>query len=74
VRLASGLLVVVGVLLAIAVSSWWLFVPGLVGCGLAFAGLTRFCLMSEALARMPWNRPCSAKADSQHGDLCCGKK
>lgn len=73
-RLAAGVLVVVGILLAVAVSPWWLLLPGFVGCGLAFAGLTGFCLMGEALAQMPWNRPCGAEADSQHGDLCCGKK
>jgi rhodanese-related sulfurtransferase len=74
VRLAAGVLVVVGVLLAVAVSPWWLLLPGFVGCGLSFAGLTGFCLMGEALVRMPWNRPCSNNADSQHGNLCCGKK
>lgn|GEM_PF-33442 len=61
VRLAAGVLVVVGVLLAVAVSRWWLLLPGFVGCGLAFAGYTGFCFMGEALARMPWNRPSGAK-------------
>jgi rhodanese-related sulfurtransferase len=61
VRLLAGLLVVVGVLLAVAVSRWWLLLPGFVGCGLAFAGCSGFCPMGEGLARLPWNRPCSAK-------------
>jgi rhodanese-related sulfurtransferase len=74
VRLAAGLLVVVGVLLAVAVSPWWLLLPGFVGCGLAFAGVSGFCPMGEVLARMPWNRPGSAKPDSHSCGSCCGGK
>jgi rhodanese-related sulfurtransferase len=71
VRLIAGLLVAVGVLLAVAVSRWWLLLPGFVGCGLAFAGFSGFCPMGEALARMPWNRPrrggcCATTIDGQH--------
>ena len=57
VRLAAGLLVAVGVFLALVTSTWWLVVPALIGCGLVFAGSTGFCPMGEALARLPWNRP-----------------
>jgi rhodanese-related sulfurtransferase len=56
VRLIAGLLVAVGVLLAVTISPWWLIVPAFVGCGLTFAGLTGLCLMGEFLARLPWNR------------------
>jgi rhodanese-related sulfurtransferase len=71
VRLVAGLLVAVGVLLAVAISRWWLLLPGFVGCGLVFAGCTGFCPMGEALARLPWNRPrrggcCAAPAGSPH--------
>ena len=73
-RLIAGLLVAVGVLLAVAASWWWLLVPGFVGCGLVFAGCTGFCPMGEALARLPWNRPqrggcCATSAGSQQSDL-----
>jgi rhodanese-related sulfurtransferase len=73
VRLAAGLLVAVGVLLAVAISRWWLLLPGFVGCGLVFAGWTGFCPMGEALARMPWNRPrrggcCAVPAGIQRSD------
>ena len=57
VRLVAGLLVAVGVLLGVAASRWWLIVPGFVGCGLTFAGLTGFCPMGEVLVKLPWNRP-----------------
>jgi rhodanese-related sulfurtransferase len=74
VRLVAGLLVLLGVLLAVAVSRWWLLLPGFVGCGLAFAGFSGFCFMGEALARMPWNRPCSARQNSHSCGSCCGGK
>ena len=57
VRFAAGLLGFIGVLLAVTVSSWWLLLPGSVGCGMIFAGCTGFCPMGEVLARLPWNRP-----------------
>ena len=74
VRLVAGLLVAVGVLLAVTVSRWWLLLPGFVGCGLVFAGFSGFCPMGEALARLPWNRPlrggcCATPAGSQQSDL-----
>jgi hypothetical protein len=58
VRFVAGLLVAVGVLLAVTWSRLWLILPGFIGCGLTFAGLTDFCPMGELLARLPWNRQC----------------
>jgi rhodanese-related sulfurtransferase len=74
VRLMAGLLVAVGVVLAATVSQWWLLLPGFVGCGLVFAGCTNYCLMGEALARLPWNRPlrggcCATPDDGPHAGL-----
>jgi len=56
VRIAAGSLVFVGVLLGSFVHPGWLFVPGFIGVGLAFAGITDTCGMGMMLARMPWNR------------------
>lgn len=56
VRIAAGTLVATGTLLGALVSPWWLIVPGFVGCGLVFAGVTDTCGMAMMLARMPWNR------------------
>jgi rhodanese-related sulfurtransferase len=67
VRLIAGLLVAVGVLLAVAVSPWWLILPAFVGCGLIFAGFSGLCPMGEALARLPWNRPRSRVSSSASG-------
>lgn len=56
VRIAAGLLVLVGAALG------WLIHPALfglsafIGAGLVFAGLTDTCGMGMLLARMPWNQ------------------
>lgn len=60
VRLGAGLLVLASMLLAVFVSTKWLWLTGFVGCGLTFAGLTDICMMGSLLARMPWNRIRSA--------------
>ena len=55
VRIVAGLMVFAGSLLAIT-NPWWLIVPGFIGAGLAFAGITDTCGMAMILARMPWNQ------------------
>lgn len=56
VQIAAGSAVLLGTVLAAAVSPWWLLLPGFVGSGLVFAGVTGFCGLARVLARMPWNR------------------
>lgn len=56
VRIAAGALVALGAALSALVSPWFLIVPGFVGCGLVFAGMTDYCGMGLLLAKMPWNR------------------
>ncbi len=56
VRIGAGALVALGTLLGVTLSPWFLVVPGFVGCGLIFAGLTDWCGMGMLLAKMPWNR------------------
>lgn len=56
VRFAAGLLVMAGVALGTAVHPGWYGLSGVVGAGLAFAGLTDTCGMAMLLARMPWNQ------------------
>ncbi len=56
VRIAAGALVAGGTLLSVTVSPWFMVVPGFVGCGLIFAGVTDWCGMGMVLAKMPWNR------------------
>ena len=56
VRLVAGLIVLAGVILALTVSPYWVYLSGFVGLGLTVAGLTDFCAMGLLLARMPWNK------------------
>ena len=56
VQIAAGSLILAGMILAFAVSPWFLAVPTFVGAGLAFAGLTGFCGMARLLAKAPWNK------------------
>ena len=56
VRIAAGSLVLLGTALGVFVRPGFLLLPGLVGAGLMFAGITDTCGMGLLLARMPWNR------------------
>ena len=55
VRLAAGLLILFGAVLAMSVNPLWLYLSGFIGVGLTFAGLTDFCPMAVLLEKMPWN-------------------
>jgi hypothetical protein len=56
VRLAAGILVVAGTGLSLFASPNWIYLAGLVGAGLTFAGLTDICPMGILFSRMPWNK------------------
>jgi rhodanese-related sulfurtransferase len=56
VRIATGLLVLLGVLLGWLVHPVLFGLSAFVGAGLVFAGVTDFCGMGMLLARMPWNQ------------------
>ena len=55
VRIAAGMLVLAGALLAYFVHPAWIFLSAFVGAGLVFSGITNTCGMALLLARMPWN-------------------
>ncbi len=65
VRIAAGLLVLLGVGLGWFVHPAFFGLSAFVGAGLVFAGITDTCGMGMILARMPWNR-CSQSPSS-----CC---
>jgi rhodanese-related sulfurtransferase len=66
VRVAAGLLVLLGVLLGWLVHPAFVGLSAFVGAGLVFAGITDTCGMGLLLAWMPWNQvkdtaePCCA--------------
>lgn len=82
VRIAAGLLVIVGTALGAFLHSGLLGIAGFVGAGLVFAGVTDRCGMALLLGRMPWNQvrekfpagPPAAKDTCGHTPAgpCCG--
>ncbi len=56
VQMTAGSLVLLGVVLGVLVSEWFLILSGFVGAGLLFAGASGWCGMAMLLGRMPWNR------------------
>lgn len=55
VQITAGSLVLIGVLLGVFVTEWFLILSGFVGAGLMFAGLSGWCGMAMLLGKMPWN-------------------
>jgi rhodanese-related sulfurtransferase len=70
VRLAAGLLVLTGAVLAVTANLHWLYLSGFIGLGLTFAGITDFCPMGVLLCKMPWNsaRHCVIPDTSAKGE------
>ncbi|MBL8827261.1 MAG: rhodanese-like domain-containing protein [Planctomycetaceae bacterium] len=56
VRIAAGLLVLIGSTLGFLVDPYYIGIAAFVGAGLTFAGITDTCAMGMMLARMPWNQ------------------
>lgn len=56
VQIVSGSLVLLGTLLGIIVSPWFLLLSGGVGAGLVYAGVSGTCGMATLLAQLPYNQ------------------
>jgi len=56
VRIAAGLLVLIGAGLGFFVHPYFVGLSAFVGAGLMFAGITDTCGMAMMLAKMPWNQ------------------
>ena len=56
VRIAAGLLVIIGEALGAFVDQRWIGLSAFVGAGLVFAGVTDTCGMAMFLGKMPWNQ------------------
>jgi rhodanese-related sulfurtransferase len=76
VRIASGLLVLIGSVLGFWVHPYWIGLAALIGAGLMFAGITDTCGMGMLLARMPWNQVNTTgvkSTTSGSGAACCNR-
>jgi rhodanese-related sulfurtransferase len=56
VRVAAGLLALLGVILGYALHPGFFGLSAFVGAGLVFAGVTDWCGMGLLLSKAPWNR------------------
>lgn len=56
VQIATGILILLGIMLGLTVSAWFFLISGFVGAGLVFAGLSGFCGLARLLMKMPWNQ------------------
>lgn len=70
VRIAAGLLVVLGVGFGAFLSPWFYALPAFVGGGLVFAGVTDSCGMGLVLSKCPWNKNAEA-ATAAAGPTAC---
>jgi len=72
VRLAAGLLVLTGVILALTTSLYWIYLAAFIGSGLTFSSVSGLCPMGSLLELMPWNRgaSCSFEAPKAGSGQC----
>jgi rhodanese-related sulfurtransferase len=56
VQIVAGSLVLLSTILGALVSVWFLWLSGVVGAGLLYAGITSTCGLTMLLARLPYNR------------------
>jgi rhodanese-related sulfurtransferase len=56
VRFTAGLFVTLGIILAVALNSYFILISAAVGIGLVFSAVTDTCGMAMVLAKMPWNK------------------
>lgn len=56
VRIAAGILVLLGAVLGFLVNPWFYALSAYCGAGLIFAGVTDICPLGWTIAKMPWNQ------------------
>lgn len=55
-QITTGFIAFSGTILGAFINPGFYILPGFIGAGLMFAGLTGWCGMAKLLAKMPWNR------------------
>ena len=73
VRIAAGLLIVVGVALGFSVHVAFHGLAAFVGAGLVLAGATDWCGMGLLMARAPWNRSKDASGAGGPAAACAAR-
>jgi rhodanese-related sulfurtransferase len=56
VQIGAGSMALLGAVLGLAVSPWFVLLSAFVGAGLILAGVSGFCGLARVLRLMPWNR------------------
>lgn len=56
VQIVTGSLVLIGTILGVLVSPWFLILSGFIGAGLLFAGVSNTCMLAMLLAKLPYNQ------------------
>lgn len=56
VQVSIGSLSLIGIILGVAVSPYWLLLSVITSAGLINSGLTGWCGLAKIIAKMPWNR------------------
>lgn len=72
VRIATGMIVVAGVVLGAAVNPLWYLLAGGMGAGMIFAGVTNWCGLAIVVSKMPWNEGGTKTSCSTEKVSCCG--
>lgn len=65
VQIAIGSLLILKVMLGYGVHELFFAVAAFIGAGLIFTGVSRWCGMSELIARLPWNRSVNCPEQAQ---------
>ncbi len=71
VQLTIGLILLGSVALGFLVNKGFFVLPGFIGLGLTFAGLTGNCGLAMLIAKAPWNRLDDSKAAVEESGSCC---
>jgi rhodanese-related sulfurtransferase len=56
VQIITGSSVLIGTLLGVLVSPWFLLLSGVMGAGLIYSGITDSCMLGMMLAKLPYNQ------------------
>ncbi|MBD2198455.1 MULTISPECIES: rhodanese-like domain-containing protein [Calothrix] len=56
VQIITGSSVLIGTLLGVVISPWFLILSGVMGVGLIYSGITDTCILGMMLAKLPYNK------------------